>query len=162
MIVGRHILFPLMSASLEKQDFRHLFPVNTPSSRSHFSFPLFSLLLTSRFPISLLRCNLHLTPLQYKLLGSKYDFETLLLLELLTWRCWACGQRGPHPPSKCHMHHTLILENCEKVAPVWLMESFWMHSAFSNYLARTPSVPVHDHITCVQSTQNGRDLPAET
>lgn len=111
--VGRYILFLLCQPCLKNR-------ISDIYSQLVHLLILISLSLCIPFCplpfsfLSLLCCNLHMTPLQSKLPTSKYGFETLLSRETLTRRCWACGQRGAHPPSECHVHHTLILEDCER------------------------------------------------
>lgn len=128
--VGRYILFLLCQPCLKNR-------ISDIYSQLVHLLILISLSLCIPFCplpfsfLSLLCCNLHMTPLQSKLPTSKYGFETLLSRETLTRRCWACGQRGAHPPSECHVHHTLILEDCERADPVTLKESLWIHSALS-------------------------------
>lgn len=64
-------------------------------------FPSFCFL---PFSSLVLCCNLYTRPLPPKLPGSKYDFWNVA--PHLTWRCWACGHRGPHPPTQMsHVPH---------------------------------------------------------
>lgn len=101
-----HTFSPL-STWLEKQNCRHLLPVNTPLlSLSPLSFPLFSLLLLSSFSPSSLCFNLYVRPFQPNLPRSKRDSETLPLPEpdmerLNLWMARA-------PPPKGHVPAVIL------------------------------------------------------